>query len=123
MSEPNPRDDQWKEMLRAVLGDQAAEEVIASMEAQGFDPAALSRMNPSGPDFHQERRGNSTLRTANRYLLAASCTNFSNAPSVDQFRSPGLDEGSCIMPLMATVGVPFIPSTLACSVALRTHDE
>lgn len=51
MSEPNPRDDQWKEMLRAVLGDQAAEEVIASMEAQGFDPAALSRMNPSGPDF------------------------------------------------------------------------
>lgn len=51
MNEPNPRDDQWKEMLRAVLGDQAAEEVIASMEAQGFDPAALSRMNPSGPDF------------------------------------------------------------------------
>ncbi|WP_182354485.1 zinc-dependent metalloprotease [Flaviflexus huanghaiensis] len=51
MSEPNPRDDQWKDMLRAVLGDQAADEVIASMEAQGFDPAALSRMNLSGPDF------------------------------------------------------------------------
>lgn len=51
MNEENPRDDQWKEMLRAVLGDQAANEVISSMESQGFDPAALSRMNPSGPDF------------------------------------------------------------------------
>lgn len=38
-------------MLRAVLGEQAADEVISSMESQGFDPAALSRMNPSGPDI------------------------------------------------------------------------
>lgn len=50
-NEPNPRDDQWKDMLRAVLGDQAADDVIASMEAQGFDPANLARMNPSGPDI------------------------------------------------------------------------
>ena len=50
MNEPNPRDDQWKDMLRAVLGE-AADEVIASMEAQGFDPSALARMSPSGPDM------------------------------------------------------------------------
>lgn len=35
-------DDQWKEMLRAVLGDQAAEEVIAAMNEQGIDPASLT---------------------------------------------------------------------------------
>ncbi|MGO1400946.1 MAG: zinc-dependent metalloprotease [Flaviflexus sp.] len=50
MNEPDPRDDQWKDMLRAVLGDQAADEVIASMESQGFDPANFARMNPNGPD-------------------------------------------------------------------------
>lgn len=50
-NDPHPHGDDWKDMLRAVLGDQAADEVIASMEAQGFDPANFARMNASGADM------------------------------------------------------------------------
>ncbi|MFT0848891.1 zinc-dependent metalloprotease [Actinomycetaceae bacterium L2_0104] len=50
MSE-NP--DQWEQMLRAVLGDEAAEQIIAQMRSQGIDPAAQmsQMMNPA--NFNQ----------------------------------------------------------------------
>lgn len=39
--------DQWKDMLRAILGDSAADEVISQMEAQGIDPSKMVGM-PGG---------------------------------------------------------------------------
>lgn len=48
-----PNNEQWKAMLRAVLGDEAAESIINSMEEQGFDPSAMGMMPPGagGADF------------------------------------------------------------------------
>lgn len=37
--------DQWKDMLRAILGEDAAAEVIKSMEDQGVDPGMLAGGN------------------------------------------------------------------------------
>ena len=50
MSE-NP--DQWEQMLRAVLGDEAAEQIIEQMRSQGIDPGAQmsQMMNPA--NFNQ----------------------------------------------------------------------
>ena len=50
MSE-NP--DQWEEMLRAVLGNEAADRMIEQMRSQGIDPGAQmsEMMNPT--NFNQ----------------------------------------------------------------------
>ena len=50
MSE-NP--DQWEEMLRAVLGNEAADRMIEQMRSQGIDPGAQmsEMMNPA--NFNQ----------------------------------------------------------------------
>lgn len=50
MSE-NP--DQWEQMLRAVLGDEAAEQIIEQMRSQGIDPGTQmsQMMNPA--NFNQ----------------------------------------------------------------------
>lgn len=48
-----PDNEQWKAMLRAVLGDEAADSIIRSMEEQGFDPSAMGMFpgGAGGPDF------------------------------------------------------------------------
>lgn len=47
--EDNQSPDQWEQMLRAVLGDQAAEEVLHQMQEQGIDPSTQMNeiMNPA----------------------------------------------------------------------------
>ncbi|WP_240611239.1 hypothetical protein [Actinobaculum sp. 313] len=35
--------DQWEQMLRAVLGDHAAEQILEQMRSQGIDPESSSR--------------------------------------------------------------------------------
>ncbi|MDO5025521.1 MAG: zinc-dependent metalloprotease [Trueperella sp.] len=40
MSNPSEDHNNWQEMLRAILGPQAAEEVIAALNAQGINPEA-----------------------------------------------------------------------------------
>lgn len=51
MSEPSDEQspDQWEQMLRAVLGDEAAEQVLAQMREQGIDPSTQinEMMNPA----------------------------------------------------------------------------
>lgn len=49
MSEPQEHPDQWEEMLRAILGDEAAEQILSEMRAQGIDPSAQinQMMNPA----------------------------------------------------------------------------
>ncbi len=49
MSEPQQDPNQWEEMLRAVLGDDAAQQIISQMRAQGIDPGSQinEMMNPA----------------------------------------------------------------------------
>ena len=46
----NNDDNQWEEMLRAVMGDEAADRMIEQMRAAGVDPSA-SMENLGGMDF------------------------------------------------------------------------
>lgn len=50
MSE-NP--DQWERMLRAVLGDEAAERIIEQMRSQGIDPGAQMQQMMNPANFNQ----------------------------------------------------------------------
>ena len=50
MSE-NP--DQWEQMLRAVLGDEAAEQIIGQMRSQGIDPGAQMQQMMNPANFNQ----------------------------------------------------------------------
>ena len=49
MSEPRENPNQWEDMLRAVLGDEAAEQLLSEMRDRGIDPGAQinSMMDPA----------------------------------------------------------------------------
>ncbi|MGO1590351.1 MAG: zinc-dependent metalloprotease [Ancrocorticia sp.] len=50
MSE-NP--DQWEQMLRAVLGDEAAEQILGQMRSQGIDPGPQMQQMMNPANFNQ----------------------------------------------------------------------
>ena len=86
MSE-NP--DQWEQMLRAVLGDEAAEQIIGQMRSQGIDPGAQMQQMMNPANFNQVVSQLEMVRlTDHMERMLAVVVNFTHATEVKVLKMP-----------------------------------